>query len=74
MSSFPRHRLASGQTAMDWIDDWEEPDADVAYEPAAYVNRHVRREPAAIAMTTQVTTKVPHLMMERLHGFPMRMP
>ena len=59
MSSFPRHRLASGQTAMDWIDDWEEPDADVAYEPAAYVNRHVRREPAAIAMTTQVTTKVP---------------
>ena len=44
---------------MDWIDDWEEPDADVAYEPAAYVNRHVRREPAAIAMTTQVTTKVP---------------
>ena len=44
---------------MDWIDDWEEPDADVAYEPAAYVNRHVRREPAPIAMTTQVTTKVP---------------
>ena len=44
---------------MDWFDDWEEPDADVAYEPAAYVNRHVRREPAAIAMTTQVTTKVP---------------
>ena len=44
---------------MDWIDDWEEPDADVAYEPAAYVNRHVRREPAAIAMTIQVTTKVP---------------
>ena len=44
---------------MDWIDDWEEPDADMAYEPAAYVNRHVRREPAAIAMTTQVTTKVP---------------
>ena len=28
---------------MDWIDDWEEPDADVAYEPAAYVNRHVRK-------------------------------
>ena len=39
MSSFPRHRLASGQTAMDWIDDWEEPDADVAYEPTAYVKR-----------------------------------
>ena len=59
MNSFPRHRIVCGQPAMDWINDWEEPDADVAYEPAAYVNRYVRREPAAIAMTTQVTTKVP---------------
>ena len=41
MSSFPRHRIACGQTAMDWIDDWEEPDADVAYEPAAYVNKTI---------------------------------
>ena len=48
-----------GKRPWIWIDDWEEPDTDVAYEPAAYVNRHVRREPAAIAMTTQVTTKVP---------------
>ena len=32
MSSFLRHRFVSGQIAMDWIDDWEEPDADVAHE------------------------------------------
>ena len=44
---------------MDWIDDREELDADVAYEPATYVNRHVRRKPAAIAMIRQVTTKMP---------------
>ena len=48
MSSFLRYRIACGQTAMDWIDDWEEPDADVAYEPAAYV----KREPVAIVMRT----------------------
>ena len=55
---------------MDWIDDWEEPDTDLAYEPQAFANRHVGREPAAIAMTTQVTTKNKK---GRL-GVPMRMP
>lgn len=44
---------------MDWINDWEERDTDLAFEPQAFANRHVRRKHAAIAMTIQVPRKVP---------------
>lgn len=60
---FVRHGLTN---------DWEEPDMDLAYEPRSQsfnVNRHVKREPA-IAMTTQVTTKVPRHATGSNRGFP----